>query len=109
LDSEGHTVHQTPSPVFPAGPLWAVSFHFNQGWEKVIRFVIHIPRKKKSTLLWYNFPTSQKPSTKKRAGGVAQGVGPEFKPQHCKKKRKKRKSACLSLKNKRERKKSSLP
>jgi hypothetical protein len=47
--------------------------------------------------------------SQKRAGGVAQGVGPEFKPQHCKKKRKKRKSACLSLKNKRERKKSSLP
>jgi hypothetical protein len=23
--------------------------------------------------------------TKKRAGGVAQGVGPEFKPQYCKK------------------------
>jgi hypothetical protein len=25
----------------------------------------------------------------KRAGGVAQGVGPEFKPQYCKKKKKK--------------------
>jgi hypothetical protein len=27
---------------------------------------------------------------KKRAGGVAQGIGPEFKPQHCKKKKKKK-------------------
>jgi hypothetical protein len=26
-------------------------------------------------------PISKKPSTKKRAGGVAQGVDPEFKPQ----------------------------
>jgi hypothetical protein len=25
-------------------------------------------------------PISKKPITKKRAGGVAQGVGPEFKP-----------------------------
>jgi hypothetical protein len=33
---------------------------------------------------------SQKnPSHKKRAGGVAQGVGPEFKPQDRKKKKKK--------------------
>jgi hypothetical protein len=31
----------------------------------------------------------RKPFTKKRAGGVAQGVGPEFKPQYCKKKKKK--------------------
>jgi hypothetical protein len=28
------------------------------------------------------------PNTK-RAGGMAQGVGPEFKPQYCKKKKKK--------------------
>jgi hypothetical protein len=37
---------------------------------------------------------SQKNPIQKRAGGVAQGVGPEFKPQHCKKKKreKKRKS-----------------
>jgi hypothetical protein len=28
---------------------------------------------------------------KKRAGGVAQGEGPEFKPQYCKKKKKKKK------------------
>jgi hypothetical protein len=27
-------------------------------------------------------PISKKPITKKRAGGVAQGVGPEFKPQY---------------------------
>jgi hypothetical protein len=30
----------------------------------------------------------KKPFTK-RAGGVAEGVGPEFKPQYCKKKKKK--------------------
>jgi hypothetical protein len=29
-------------------------------------------------------PILKKPFTK-RAGGVAQGVGPEFKPQYCKK------------------------
>jgi hypothetical protein len=28
----------------------------------------------------------QKNPSQKRAGGVAQDVGPEFKPQHCKKK-----------------------
>jgi hypothetical protein len=28
--------------------------------------------------------------SQERAGGVAQDVGPEFKPQHCKKKKKKR-------------------
>jgi hypothetical protein len=32
-------------------------------------------------------PISKNP-IKKRAGGVAQGVGPEFKPQYCKKKKK---------------------
>jgi hypothetical protein len=31
-------------------------------------------------------PISKKPNTK-RAGGMAQGVGPEFKPQYCKKKK----------------------
>jgi hypothetical protein len=31
----------------------------------------------------------QKIPSQKRAGGVAQGEGPEFKPQHCKKKKKK--------------------
>jgi hypothetical protein len=30
----------------------------------------------------------KKPITKKRAGGVAQGVGPEFKHQYCKNKKK---------------------
>jgi hypothetical protein len=30
----------------------------------------------------------EKPFTKKRAGGVTQGVGPEFKPQYHKKKKK---------------------
>jgi hypothetical protein len=33
----------------------------------------------------------EKTHHKKRADGVAQGVGPEFKPQHRKKKKKKRK------------------
>jgi hypothetical protein len=33
---------------------------------------------------------SQKKPITKRAGGVAQGVGPEFKPQYCKKKKKKK-------------------
>jgi hypothetical protein len=31
-------------------------------------------------------PILTTPITKKRAGGVAQGVGPEFKPQYCSKK-----------------------
>jgi hypothetical protein len=30
----------------------------------------------------------EKRKKKKRSGGVAQGVGPEFKPQHCQKKKK---------------------
>jgi hypothetical protein len=34
-------------------------------------------------------PISKIPS-QKRAGGVAQGVGPEFKPQYCLKKRKRK-------------------
>jgi hypothetical protein len=29
---------------------------------------------------------------KKRAGGVAQGIGPKFKPQYCKKKKKEKKN-----------------
>jgi hypothetical protein len=29
--------------------------------------------------------------TKKRAGGVAQDIGPEFKPQYCQKKKKEKK------------------
>jgi hypothetical protein len=33
--------------------------------------------------------SQKKPITKKRAGGVAQGVGPEFKPSTAKKKKKK--------------------
>jgi hypothetical protein len=36
-------------------------------------------------------PTSKKIHHKKRAGGVAQGIGPEFKPQYQKKKGKKQK------------------
>jgi hypothetical protein len=34
-------------------------------------------------------PYLEKNPSQKRAGGVAQGVGPEFKPQYCKKKKKK--------------------
>jgi hypothetical protein len=34
---------------------------------------------------------SRKNPSQKRAGGVAQGIGPEFKPQYCKKKKKKKK------------------
>jgi hypothetical protein len=33
-------------------------------------------------------PISKKPITNKRADEVVQGVGPEFKPQYCKKKKK---------------------
>jgi hypothetical protein len=36
-----------------------------------------------------------KNSSQKWAGGVAQGVGPEFKPQYCKKKKKKSSSGIL--------------
>jgi hypothetical protein len=35
-------------------------------------------------------PISENPIIKKLAGGVAQGEGPEFKPQYCKKKKKKK-------------------
>jgi hypothetical protein len=35
---------------------------------------------------------SKKPFTHKRAGGVAQGVGSEFKSQYCKKKKRKKKT-----------------
>jgi hypothetical protein len=34
-------------------------------------------------------PVSKKPITKKRAGGVPQGVNPELKPHYCKKKKEK--------------------
>jgi hypothetical protein len=33
-------------------------------------------------------PYLEKPHHKKRAGGVARGIGPEFKPQYSKKKKK---------------------
>jgi hypothetical protein len=33
-------------------------------------------------------PYLEKPPSQKRAGGVVQGVGPKFKPQYCKKKKK---------------------
>jgi hypothetical protein len=36
-------------------------------------------------------PILKKTLHKNRDGGVAQGEGPEFKPQHCKKKKKKKK------------------
>jgi hypothetical protein len=34
--------------------------------------------------------SQKKKPSQKTAGGAAQGVGPEFKPQYCKKKKKKR-------------------
>jgi hypothetical protein len=34
-------------------------------------------------------PYLEKKPSQKRAGGLAQGVGPEFKPQYCQKKKKK--------------------
>jgi hypothetical protein len=37
---------------------------------------------------------SQKYPSQTRAGGVAQGVGPELKPQYCQKKKKKVSCAC---------------
>jgi hypothetical protein len=37
-------------------------------------------------------PYLEKPPHKNGAGGVAQGVGPEFKPQHCKKKKQRRRT-----------------
>jgi hypothetical protein len=40
---------------------------------------------------------SQKKKKKKRAGGVVQGVGTEFKPQHRSKKKKKKKSKLPGL------------
>jgi hypothetical protein len=35
-------------------------------------------------------PYLEKSPSQKRAGGVAQGLGPEFKPQYLKKKKKKK-------------------
>jgi hypothetical protein len=37
---------------------------------------------------YFTRPYLEKPIHKKRAGGVAQGEGPEFKSQYCKKKKK---------------------
>jgi hypothetical protein len=45
----------------------------------------------------------EKTHNKKRAGGVAQGVGPEFKPQHSQKKKKKREIVIHSPPKRRER------
>jgi hypothetical protein len=39
---------------------------------------------------WFMRPYLEKKPLTKRAGGVAQGVGPEFKPQYHKKKKKKK-------------------
>jgi hypothetical protein len=36
-------------------------------------------------------PVSKKTNHKNRAGGVTQSIGPEFKPQYCKKKKLRRK------------------
>jgi hypothetical protein len=35
--------------------------------------------------------------SQKRAGGVAQGVGPEFKPQYCQKEKKREKKLYIIL------------
>jgi hypothetical protein len=43
-------------------------------------------------------PILKNPS-QKRTGGVVQGVGPEFKPQQCKKKKKKKKQVKTVLEN----------
>jgi hypothetical protein len=42
-------------------------------------------------------PYLEKKPSQKRAGGMAQGVGPEFKPKHHKKKKKKKKTGALPL------------
>jgi hypothetical protein len=41
-------------------------------------------------------PTQKNPS-QTRAGGVAQGIGPEFKPQYCKKKKEKKMLLAFTL------------
>jgi hypothetical protein len=53
----------------------------------------------KATLGKYQDPISKNLITKNWAGGVAQGEGPEFKPQYHKKKKKKKekKSSALGL------------
>jgi hypothetical protein len=38
---------------------------------------------------------SQKSPSQKHVGGVAQSEGPEFKPQHCKKRKKKKGTLCI--------------
>jgi hypothetical protein len=40
---------------------------------------------------------SGKNPSRKRAGGIAQGIGPEFKLQYCKKKKKKKKKGISGL------------
>jgi hypothetical protein len=42
--------------------------------------------------------TNKQTNHKKRAGGVAQGVGPEFKPQYCKKRKKINYEKCNKIK-----------
>jgi hypothetical protein len=42
-------------------------------------------------------PYLEKNPSQKRAGGVAQGVGPEFKSQYCKKKKKRQEDPFCSL------------
>jgi hypothetical protein len=46
---------------------------------------------------WFTRPYLRKTHHKKRAGGVAQGVGSEFKPQYCKRKRKEMKALSQRL------------
>jgi hypothetical protein len=42
-------------------------------------------------------PYLEKPFTKNKAGGVAQGEGPEFKPQYRKKKKKRIRTIAVAL------------
>jgi hypothetical protein len=37
-------------------------------------------------------PYLKKKTTQKRSGGLAQGIDPKYKPQHCKKKKKEKKN-----------------
>jgi hypothetical protein len=42
-------------------------------------------------------PYLEKKPSQKRAGGLAQGVGPEFKPQYCQKKKSEMKTVLIAM------------
>jgi hypothetical protein len=53
--------------------------------------VILTTQRQRSGGSWFKVSPNSKKNHKKRreeASGVAQGIGPEFKPQHCQKKKK---------------------